>query len=209
MTRNTIQLGILVNSDVFVRGLKFIIQESVPHDIEWRVMTPETANDALGNGELDLFVLDSNQAREVADRITRERRPRIIVISDRQRLGAGSPIPAKRACAFFPARDPEWKLRYQLHTTVGCIARSHGDHSMSCKQCPIRESGQTAPSTLSPREIQVMEGLGRLQTNREIADDLGISVKTVETHLGNIKHKLNLKNSREVFKRAIRWVEGR
>ena len=50
--------------------------------------------------------------------------------------------------------------------------------------------------------------IGRLQANSEIAEQLDISVKTVEAHSANIKRKLNLNNSRELMEKAIRWVNG-
>ncbi len=47
---------------------------------------------------------------------------------------------------------------------------------------------------ISPRENQVLRRVARGMTNREIADDLFISVKTVERHLSNIFTKLDATN---------------
>ena len=45
---------------------------------------------------------------------------------------------------------------------------------------------------LTPRELQIVDGVGRGLRNKEIASKLGISQKTVKSHLNNIFRKLRL-----------------
>src|SRR5512133_1713172 len=59
-------------------------------------------------------------------------------------------------------------------------------------------------SNLSSREIEIMKMWGNSFTNKEIADKLFISVRTVETHKNHIMQKLNLKTSVDLVKFAIR-----
>ena len=63
---------------------------------------------------------------------------------------------------------------------------------------------------LSDRELQILRHIGRGMSNREIADDLYISVKTVETHREHIKRKLNLATAGDLLRYAIQFtrVEG-
>ena len=49
-----------------------------------------------------------------------------------------------------------------------------------------------AGEPLTPREIDVLRLLARGNTNRQIADLLGISVRTVENHRANLMGKLGL-----------------
>jgi DNA-binding NarL/FixJ family response regulator len=69
----------------------------------------------------------------------------------------------------------------------------------------------TAPtdqlSTLTDREIQVLERVGRGSSTAEIARDLGVSVKTIETYRSNIKAKLNLKSALDLVRYATSWIE--
>ena len=60
---------------------------------------------------------------------------------------------------------------------------------------------------LSNREMHVFQLLGSGLTNRQIAASLDLSVKTVESHQENIKHKLYLSSCAEVRKRAAKWME--
>ncbi len=75
-------------------------------------------------------------------------------------------------------------------------------------------SGQTADtdpiSTLTNRELEVFELIGKGLSMKQIAHKLGISPKTVEAHRDGIKGKLNLRNSLEVTRRALQWsMEGK
>jgi len=59
-------------------------------------------------------------------------------------------------------------------------------------------------SALTAREQQVMEMLGRGMTNREIAEHLEISIKTVDTHRGHVLKKLGLRNNSELTRFAVK-----
>jgi DNA-binding NarL/FixJ family response regulator len=62
-------------------------------------------------------------------------------------------------------------------------------------------------ATLTDREIQVLERVGRGSSTAEIARDLGVSVKTIETYRSNIKAKLNLKSALDLVRYATSWIE--
>ena len=59
---------------------------------------------------------------------------------------------------------------------------------------------------LSNRERQVFESIGLGNSMQDIADELDLSVKTVETYRGHILEKLYLRNSRELVQYVVRWV---
>jgi DNA-binding NarL/FixJ family response regulator len=58
---------------------------------------------------------------------------------------------------------------------------------------------------LADRELQVFEMTGRGLTTREIAEQLRIDMKTVDTYRTRIKEKLKLESTSELLKLAIRW----
>jgi len=60
--------------------------------------------------------------------------------------------------------------------------------------------------SLSNRELQVFELIGEGVASSQIATQLNLSVKTIETHQANIKKKLGLGSAHELNQRAIRWV---
>lgn len=57
---------------------------------------------------------------------------------------------------------------------------------------------------LTDREREVLQQLAEGKTTKEMADVLGVSVKTIETHRRNIMEKLNLHSVAELTKYAIR-----
>ena len=59
-------------------------------------------------------------------------------------------------------------------------------------------------SALTARELQVMELLARGMTNREIAEHLEISIKTVDTHRGHVLKKLGLRNNSQLTRFAVK-----
>jgi len=60
---------------------------------------------------------------------------------------------------------------------------------------------------LTDRELEVFRLIGEGHVTRQIAEELHISVKTVESYQARIKEKLSLKNARELVQRAIQWVD--
>jgi DNA-binding NarL/FixJ family response regulator len=61
--------------------------------------------------------------------------------------------------------------------------------------------------SLSDREVEVFEQIGRGRPLANIARSLGISVKTVETHRENIKRKLGLDSANELTRFAAIWTD--
>ena len=59
---------------------------------------------------------------------------------------------------------------------------------------------------LSNRELQVFELIGQGVPVSQIASQLNLSIKTIETHQAHIKKKLGLESAHELNQRAIRWV---
>ncbi len=81
----------------------------------------------------------------------------------------------------------------------------------SLESRPEHRSSHSPSSTgiekLSDREMHIFNLLGSGLRNSQIAHSLNLSVKTVESHRENIKHKLGLNGSRELVERATKYVE--
>ena len=69
------------------------------------------------------------------------------------------------------------------------------------------DGGMGSPvDRLSDRELDVLQLLGKGFGTREIANELHLSVKTIETHRAHIKEKLGFKDASEMVRFAIDWV---
>jgi DNA-binding NarL/FixJ family response regulator len=62
---------------------------------------------------------------------------------------------------------------------------------------------------LSDRELVTFELIGRGKSTREIAAELYVSPKTVDSYCQRIKQKLNLASGRELMRHAVEWTMSR
>lgn len=103
----------------------------------------------------------------------------------------------------------------ELITAVRAVATGnvYVDHEMTEK---IREGyvrdqflrGESRQRELTSREEEVMRLIAQGYANKEIAGQLDISVKTVESHKTNVMEKLELKSRTEIVRYAVRqgWL---
>ena len=66
--------------------------------------------------------------------------------------------------------------------------------------------GSTALDSLTDREIEVLQLVGEGRSSRQIADELHLSTKTIESHRLHIKEKLGLHSANELVRFAVDWV---
>jgi DNA-binding NarL/FixJ family response regulator len=69
-------------------------------------------------------------------------------------------------------------------------------------------SGPGGIERLTDRELQVFQMLGAGLSTRQIAEELKLSFKTIQTHRENIKQKLALRDAPELIHRATTWLQG-
>lgn len=68
----------------------------------------------------------------------------------------------------------------------------------------LRREPESAPAILTTREAEIVQLLAEGKSNKEIANILGISSRTVENHRAQIMQKLGLKSFSELIRYAIR-----
>jgi DNA-binding NarL/FixJ family response regulator len=71
-------------------------------------------------------------------------------------------------------------------------------------QTDIQES---PVKSLSDREMEVFRLIGQWKKTRDIAEELHLSIKTIEYYREQIKRKLNLKDASELTQYATSWVQ--
>lgn len=111
------------------------------------------------------------------------------------------------AIGYLTVRDGDLELLSALDTiTTGACYVSKSLWSVVLKS--FAHSGlaqvKVGANLLTDRELEVFTLIGRGTGILEIADELGVSIKTVETHQMRIKQKLNLANAAQLRKYAVR-----
>jgi DNA-binding NarL/FixJ family response regulator len=70
------------------------------------------------------------------------------------------------------------------------------------------DKGRYSVSRLSDRELEVFRLIGMGYGTREMAAQLHLSQKTIETYRAHIKEKLSLQDANELLRAAIHWIKS-
>jgi DNA-binding NarL/FixJ family response regulator len=100
----------------------------------------------------------------------------------------------------------------QLLTALRTVLQ--GDTYLSAEMAAVHKEaankmGADPLQRLSTRELQVLNLVGGGISSRDIANELGLSVKTVESHRQSIKRKLHLLTNSQLIKYAMNLHAGR
>lgn len=132
--------------------------------------------------------------------------PRVLLLSARRHIGTDSACGERRACGFVREESPLRQIRSALRVIGACGASRLGQGY--CGDCPLRDSLKLPVLGLSDREYEIFHRIGRGQGTQQIARELGVSVKTVETHRESIKRKLGLDSASALAEAATGWRRG-
>ncbi len=106
-------------------------------------------------------------------------------------------VPAEKVATAIH-RILEGGLFFEEELKEQMLFRHHGGDSKTAQ--PMLEN-------LSDRELEVFEYMGQGLTSSEIAEELNLSPKTVDTYRSRAKEKLGLGSNAELRRRAVVWLE--
>jgi DNA-binding NarL/FixJ family response regulator len=92
----------------------------------------------------------------------------------------------------------------QMIAAIRALIRKEQTVPLSAEQPSASVDDDGPAKVLTSREQQVMELLAKGNTNREIAQLLEVSIKTVDTHRGHVMKKLKIRNNSELTRFAIK-----
>ena len=193
-----------------------MIEKEEGFDVCGVVNTKDEALDYLNRLDIDLVVIDiSLQYQEGISLIKRlkgsEFKVPVLCLSMHEELYYAEQCLRAGASGFITKSEPCEVIINGIRKILdGEIYLSEAIRRQMLKQMGHRPSSwlNAAESILSNKEILVFKCIGQGLNNREIAKKLNLSIKTVEAHRFRIKKKLNLKNSIELIRFAIRTTSG-
>jgi DNA-binding NarL/FixJ family response regulator len=94
-------------------------------------------------------------------------------------------------------------LAEALHIAEGCGADWHAGRARAEWRRAGGRTGTRRPDELSPQEVSVARLAQAGRSNRQIAQQLHLSVKTVETHLRHVYQKLGIRSRWQLCERTI------
>jgi DNA-binding NarL/FixJ family response regulator len=92
-----------------------------------------------------------------------------------------------------------------IHRGDGYFSPAVARHLTAAVQGRLEEEIEPTPEVLTPREREVLIRISRGLTNRQVAADLGISVRTAEAHRDNLMKKLGIRNVAGLTRYAIKY----
>ena len=146
----------------------------------------------------DLLFPEGNSNAFIGTLKRRVPRPRILVVTSLVDSWQLNQILSESVDAVFHKAGP---FEGFISRIRALMPDSTADSAPGSPECGKLEQ---IAALLTAREREVLHALGAGLANKEIADELGISVRTVETHRKNIVSKTNLRGS-ELFRTAVHF----
>ena len=136
----------------------------------------------------------------------------VLMVDGRQRIAWQSPQAVRWIADYFAGKPAEEPMRW-LHEVVNAeddaVVIDKGGQTLAAKRVgtvglgevmwllSVRKSDAPAPSrlasaALTPREVEVLSWVSKGKTNRDVADILGMSPRTVNKHLEHVFEKLGV-----------------
>jgi len=205
---NTVEILIADDHELVRKGLISILTRSHP---EWRVVG-DVANgsDAIELGTAlrpDVAILDLTMPDlsgwQVAERLL-ESVPgiRIVILT----MHAAAPILRRLRKAGVNAYLAKNEAPKMLVEAVERILAGEPFFASTNTSRPTVEAPEYIPVQfiLTPRELDVLRLLVRGKTNKELANELDMGVRTAESHRANIMAKVNVESLGELVRIAVR-----
>ena len=188
----------------FREGLRALFQSVPDVQIVHDVGDGQSAIDAVRTISPDVLVIDlslpGGNGISVMRRLQFARRQTQIVVLTRHREAGYVREALAAGASGYVLKQSSFN---ELRRALDAVSRGgrYLDPALGCESSdPSVLKGETTPPT--DREIAVLRRSAVGQTNRDIARDLGISVKTVEAHKAHAMRKLGLRGRRQLIRYA-------
>lgn len=156
---------------------------------------------------LDLALQGGNGLDLIRRLKARARRPKVLVVSAYDEALFAERAIRAGAQGYINKQELQVSVVDAIRTVLrGEVFLSSDLARRLASQVLVGARGPRCPSPLSDRELQVFERIGRGRSTREIANELRLSVHTIESHRENIRAKLDLRNGTELLQRAVIWA---
>ena len=190
-------------------GLQRLLRESQEFEL---CPLATSIEEALLTAGVDLVIFDISAARNkgvsaVKEIKTRFPRALILVLTGHDEVLFAERCLKLGASGYaMKTAKPEHILEAIRDTANGSLHVSEHIKSLVLRRLSNPRASEEGSSfdKLSDRELLIVQQIGLSKNNKEIAKDLQISVKTIESHRSRIKAKLNLGSTQDLMRYAMR-----
>lgn len=199
------------------RGLRALLTAQPGIEVCWEASSGAEALDCLKKEKPDLMVLDLTMPEmnglEVA-RLARDESPTtdILVLSMHFSEDIAREVLRCGAIGYVLKSDADTELlsavdhaRHRQPFFTGRLALSMAESFMQAPANPEAPTNkELAETPLTGREVQVIQLLADGKSNKQVADALGVSTRTVESHRNHIMRKMSFTSFSDLIRFAVR-----
>ena len=199
---------------LYRQGLRRFIEAQAELACCGEADSPQSARQIAQETKPDLVILDLSLKREdglelLKNLVAAAPSLRVLVLSQKDESAHAEPVLRAGALGYIMKEEATEELLTAVRTVLrGEIYVSRRLAAVILKKFLRGTPGDGISDKLSDRELQVFQFLGAGLSTRDIATQLHLSVKTVETHRENIKHKLALDDSPSLVQAAQQWIKA-
>lgn len=209
---NPSRIFIVDDHPVFRKGLALLINEEKDMSVCGEAEDVNEAKRAIERTAPDMVIVDITLKDKSGLELIRDLRDRdknlpILVVSMHEEALYGERALKAGARGYIMKEEMSANITHAIrHVLSGKIYASHSLISALIDTSSRKTDRVSDPvATLSDRELEVFQLIGKGYGRKDIAETLNVSVKTVGSYREIIKRKLHLKNSPDLMKRAIEW----
>jgi two-component system response regulator NreC len=196
---------VLVDDHAVVRGaLRALLEAQEDLEVAGEASDIAGARQAIADLAPDVLVLDVNLpdglgVDAVAELLDAHPDTQIVLLTMERDIGLARRALDDGALGYL------FKDAAHLELVEAVRAAAAGDRYLPAAVAAglSRPPDKSGPQTLSPRETHVLRLMALGHTNREIGEQLELSVRTVETHRAHIQQKLSLTTRPELTRYAL------
>ena len=209
---NKINIAIYTEHKLLLEGIHYLFEEIDDFNVviktsEKQILFKKLSESTVNVLVLHIYELNSTISNLIIQISTQFQKVKILILS-----GSDSEDTVLRSIKSgakgFLAKDTD---RNELIEAVYSLRNGYDYYSKSITHILVNKyitnlktDVNIGINNLSSREIEILKLWGNSYSNKEIADKLFISVRTVESHKNHIMQKLNLKTTVDLLKYAIR-----
>lgn len=195
---------------IFRAGLIKLLDANSQLKIIGELESGETLIDYLSTHEVDLIILDISlphiNGLELIPQIKKQFPHIKIIILSMHRVAEYCRLALKRGAQAYVLKEDAFE---QLNEAINTIFSSDETYVSPTITKTIAEqyftnNGDVLPDILTKTEKIILEKIASGLSNKEVAQAMGISVRTVETHRAHILKKLKIKNTAGLVRYAIK-----
>lgn len=211
-----IKILIVDDHPIFREGLSKVLNDEPEFEVCAEAGSRNQAIEAIVRHHPDVCLIDLTLEHSSGLDLTKDIRARwknlpILILSNHEEGIYAERCIRAGANGYLMKHNPPQELIQAIGNVVTgniVLSQTMTGHLLHRATGKSRALARDISEELSDRELQVFELYGNGHSTRNIADQLHISIKTVETHREHIKSKLKLKDTNQLLRAAVQWNQS-